>query len=384
VADGVSRSILARMVLSAACGGACASELDVTDVEGDPRPCEGSHYGDLAPCELPVTRLYVVETETAEVLFAGADDGSLHRLERVSSTGAWSGESRNVAVGFASNTNILSCDLDGEHVPELIVSSNDAIDPGFLLWNGHLEEDATRSSRVPPGPLWRATCVDVDRDGAADLVGSNDEGDLVVFRGGPEGFATDPLVVPIDIEPALHITRSDVAHVEGCPASLLAIRDLARDRIQVIAFDAPSAGVLESSELELDTRDRPVQAILFDRFDNGDPMLVVTTLELDGTSRLEVFAAQGCAVEFEPLGSLAFSQIRHVHSRLGPSPELIVVGNEIDGVAVVEPRLDGAPVMTQTWDVVAIDAEIVRLADDPDPMLVISSAGQPYLERLPL
>jgi hypothetical protein len=360
--------------------------------------CVDEMGDDVPLCGRPATLLHAADGEVSEVLFAASADDWLYRVAGVSESGALDWDSRSIGT-FGLLSRLLPCDLDGQGPPEVLYSSNDSVDPGFLLWDGELSEDATRSGLIPPGPLWKATCVDVDADGAADLVGIADDGDLVIHRGGPQGFDPSARVVPLDIAAVGGFTEADATRMEGCPTFLLAVlsydlddggQPTGVDSIIVLSIDPEHSQVVGESALPLDALERPVLGIRFLPSEEGRHLLAVTTRDRDDSDpaafsgeTLELFATDGCGPAFDSVGALSFSQVRRLHPRLGVPSQVLVVGNEIDGVVLVETLADGPPVVARTWDVSAIDAEIVAL-DGTEPALAVSYASEPYLALLPL
>jgi hypothetical protein len=374
---------LSLLIAIAGTTGACEDAgVEATQVDGAGSPCASMTEEERRFCNDPATLLQVEEGAQGQVLYAGTSRGTLHRFVEVSEAGQLEGESRTVSKEFPEGFGWLSCNVDGDSASELVLSRSGNLDPGLLLWNGELHSKTElRSSRTPSGPLYKAACVDIDGDGFADLAGTSETAELLVYRGSPDGFADEPIAIEQGLEPGYEATRADVFHGDGCTTALFATASFPNNssHVHILEFDLATAQVTDATVTDVGVQ---VKDVRFDSFEGGDPLLVVTTAE--GGDTLVFLAGDGCSPSFDPVGTIELAEIRRVHRLVGPSPELLIIGNERDGVVLIEARSDGPPILVRTWEIPAIDAEIIRFQPTMPRQLAISSAARPYLQLFAL
>lgn len=359
----VRRSALGLSLGLAACG------VDVPRV-GEPLPdpdafaCENTPTADCV--ERPAIALANARADASEpaALYVAAGAGELFRID----PGRAGIDAQRLGyVGhdpFRDLDRLLSCDLNGDGRHEIVFSTIDALDPGYVVWGDPGTNDVF-GKRTAPKRLQSARCVDVDGDGYDDLVGLVAADRIGVLGGQSWGLADGlleipvPPVDPLGSEPEyawlLVTATSGDLDDDGSFEWIWTIRE--RAEVRIWSLDAASESASERPGPSLG--DVEIQRLELADVDGDEALdLVVLARGPSGDGRLLVGLGDAAAGFADPI-EIAFGDVpRRVSFAdfdADGDREALVVGGWNDGVAVVD-LVDSELEIAQTFPVVANDA----------------------------
>lgn len=365
-------------------GAGCGDDPEFVDVAQHDPECAGLSTFEERMCgDSPVALAVEPLEDDRQALFVGTGHHVLHRLGGWSDTGGFVGDALSVGTAF-SRYSFLFCDFTGVPPDDLLLldggANDEKRDQATLLSHGSLTDD-TASKRPPLDYLEGVQCADVDEDGASDLVGIGSDAALVVFPGGIDRWPYDRVSIDVGFSPPGRDAKADAQGLAGCGRAIYAVSSaaLGASLVTLVAFD-PVGKMLSGSSLDVGG---DVVEIRFDALDDGTPLLIVATG--GARPRLAVyFQTARCGLTLQPLGYAYFGEIRKVHRVQGDAVDLLVVGDETDGVQLLEVTLQGGINVLRTWDIAPVDAAIVQFDAESPRELISAIPEPPYLERLPL
>jgi hypothetical protein len=368
--------MLLSPTVAMACGEDGPARYDV-----DP-PCAASDELSDLLCGSPVVVVAAASTRDHVRQLAGDAYGRLYVVER-GDDGAEPTvvESRSVNESFGPLWPVLTCDVDGNGIDEILVMK-EGESAGTILWDGRLwNEEERRAIRIPSDELWRIGCGDLDGDGAADLWGFSTIGrDLQIHRGSLQGFDDRPTLVSLGRSLTGPLMTAAITRRPGCGGSaMMAVAEIGATSVTLVDLDvgAQQAAGLGSLSLAAKLRNVYIQA-------RGEGAAVVLAqlidTEADNQPLVSIFESAACDEPFLEVATISFSRVRRVNpaSRGDEAvAEWVIVGDETDGVQLIAIE-DGSAEVVRRWDIAAIDAMVVGSVDD-QPTLLAAVADAPYL-----
>lgn len=296
-------------------------------------------------------------------------------LQTVSSPPVLHGSSR-----ISDETRVLTCDVDGNGVHDLVLSRLDA-EPEVLVWgDGTAEHPTGAVATVGDARLQGARCEDVDGDGRADLVGFSEQNVLAIWPGTASGFDLPGVSIPVDLQDASFFFQRAVAvDLNGDDRTEVVYGRLGGDRLTINTLDPASASAAFIGAIDL-PRDSLHRIEAFD-LDGGAPEVIVGGEDAEGGWLVVASVGDDGSVlallELET--AEAPRRIRPFDRDQDGDEEMLVVGSEVDGVYVVD-LVDGELVVVASFDAPSLDAVPVHFFGTAQWDLAVSLAGEGVLQ----
>lgn len=388
-ADGLAarRSMYLPVALIAACGNSSVPQV------GGPAPSvDGFVCAEEPglPCvERPALALVrpTGDGSGLDTLIVAGGSGELFRVARAAETVIAEPLGRVRGDVFTDLDRLQLCDPDGDGDHDLLFSTIDALDPGYLVFAPE-SDPQTFGKRTAARRHQAARCIDIDADGRDDLIGliSADEFGITYGQswGLPDGIDTREVPSvrsdPADPEWLWQVVTSTAGDLDGDGHVewLWAVRG--RGVITPWSID-PDAAVV-------DTLDAVETTLDIDRIDladlDGDGVLdlLVTGTDAEERGHLQALLGLGdatfgspAALEFsEPVRRISFADIDDDGDQ-----EVIAVGGWNEGVVAIDRTDDGLEIIA-SFPALANDAVALRFDEGPRWDLAILHADSWHVE----